>query len=122
MRCATSARLVVRSSSSSACSFLSPSAETYWGLSRLFMSGLHPGRGAPVAPCPEKKSTEGLTALSTSGLSILETSVHRAHRREDPPRAAPAVVRTRGTPAAVARDARPLRHPRVRGDAAADPG
>src|SRR5437868_9358188 len=40
MRCATSARLAVRRSSSSAWSFFSPSAETYWGLSRLFTDGL----------------------------------------------------------------------------------
>src|SRR4029079_1113663 len=40
MRFATSSRLVVRRSSSSAWSFFRPSAETYWGFSRLFTNGL----------------------------------------------------------------------------------
>src|SRR5260370_11365211 len=65
MRCATSARLDVRSSSSSACSFFSPSAETYWGLSRLFMFGLHP-EGAHPSRRPRKR--KALKAARPSAL------------------------------------------------------
>src|ERR1700704_996275 len=64
IRFATSSRLAVRRSSSSAWSFFSPSAETYWGFSRLFTNGL------------QKKELKAWRPSAPTRLSMLRSQVY----------------------------------------------
>src|SRR4030081_1802876 len=64
IRFETSSRLAVRRSSSSAWSFFRPSAETYWGFSRLFTNGL------------QKKELKAWRPSALSALSMLRSQVY----------------------------------------------
>src|SRR4029079_5904970 len=72
---------------------------------------------------PPKKRTEGLAALSThAAFYASRSSVHGCGAPEPPAAQSAAVVLGRRARPSVAAYARPLRDPRVGGDAAADAG